>query len=106
MDSFDAFCEQLADRNREDIIRALRRRADSADASARRGSRARLGSTERNRSEMAKHERNRIGRILNFLIHGDSQLATGATEADIRLCRIFEQKLRTKGQWGYPYDPA
>jgi hypothetical protein len=97
MRDFDEFVQSLADMDLGEIIKALVAADKRAAGVWQAGRRAKLDSSAKRRSEDARHQVDRFERIIFFLrFHS---LATTATAADVALCDILTEKLKTKGQW-------
>ncbi len=97
MQDFDKFVRSLADKDLEEIIKAIKREDAMAQNIAKLGHRAKRGSSERFRAEEAQDRSGRCGRILSFLEYNTR--STSATPADDNLCLMIKEKLLAKGQW-------
>ena len=83
--------------DRGEIIKALVAADKRAAGVWQAGRRAKRDSPAKCRSEDARHQVDRFERIIFFLrFHS---LATTATAADVALCDILTEELKTKGQW-------
>jgi hypothetical protein len=92
----DFIIRLIADNSsRAELIAALNREAAATERVARRV-RART-SDEAERSREARRRVERIGRILFFL--RNCSPASGATDADLKLYDLLDQRLRSRGEW-------
>jgi hypothetical protein len=97
MRDFDEYVRSLADMDRGEIIKALVAADKRAAGIWQAGRRAKRDSPAKCLSEDARHQVDRFGRIIYFLCF--RSLATTATAADVALCDMLAEILKTKGQW-------
>ncbi|HEY1474326.1 MAG TPA: hypothetical protein VGF53_09615 [Pseudolabrys sp.] len=98
MRNLDDLIRRLAENSsRAEIMEVLDSEAAATERVMRRRQRVHIRSDQVDKSQEAQLRRERIHRILFFLHHHAP--AQGATDADMKLYDLLNERLRSRGEW-------